>query len=146
MAKCTFIMRQKRIYLPVWGFTDGDDSDPTKGHMNEYGYCEQLPPNHPTYEYIYNDSTLTTSEIRTSYLGVLNGATVTLQVQPVFSNGAKLLLDNGATLIIDGIKTNLNFLQPYPGSTIVLMNGGKILKPYSLPLGVKLVINKGAIE
>lgn len=132
--------------IAVWAQSDGDDSDPTIGHMNEYGYCEELSANHPTYEYIYNDSTLTTSENRTSFLGVLRGATVTLQAQPIFSNGTKLLLDNGATLIIDGITINLGFLQPYSGSKIVLINGAKVLKPFATPLGVELVIHKGSIE
>ncbi len=133
-------------HIPVWAQSDGDDSDPSKGHMNEYGYLEQLPADHPTYEYIYNDSTLTSSESRTSYLGVLHGATVTLQTQPVFSDGTKMLLDNGATLIIDGIIINLDFLQPYPGSKIILINGAKVLKPFVTPLGVEFVINKGSIE
>ena len=132
--------------IAVWAQSDGDDSDSTIGHMNEFGYCEHLPADHPTYEYIYNDSTLTSSENRTSYLGVLNGATVTLHAQQNFVNGAKLLLDNGATLVIDSISLNGSFIHPYSGSKIILMNGAKILKPFTVPLGVELVINRGSIE
>lgn len=132
--------------IAVWAQSDGDDSDSTIGHMNEFGYCEHLPADHPTYEYIYNDSTLTSSESRTSYLGVLNGATVTLYAQQNFANGTKLLLDNGATLVIDGISINGSFIQPYSGSKIILMNGAKILKPFTVPLGVELVIIRGSIE
>lgn len=132
--------------IAVWAHSDGDDTDPTIGHMNEFGYCEQLPTDHPTYEYIYSDSTLTSSENRTNFLGILNGATVTLHAQQNFVNGTKLLLDNGATLVIDGITANLEFLQPYPGSRIVLNNGAKVLKPFAIPKGVKLVINEGVIE
>lgn len=132
--------------IAVWAQSDGDDSDPTIGHMNEFGYCEQLPSDLPTYEYIYNDSTLTTFVSNSNYIGILNGATVTLQTQPTFSNGTKMLLDNGATLVIDGFTINLDFLQPYPGSKIVLTNGAKILKPFATPLGVEFVINKGSIE
>lgn len=132
--------------IAVWAQSDGDDSDPTIGHMNEFGYCEQLPSDHPTYEYIYNDSTLTTFISNSNYIGVLRGATVTLQTQPTFSNGTKMLLDNGATLVIDGFTVNLNFLQPYPGSKIVLNNGAKIFKPFATPLGVEFVINRGLIE
>lgn len=133
-------------HIPVWAQSDGDDSDPTIGYMNEYGYCEQLPSDHPTYEYIYNDSTLTTFVSNSNYIGVLHGATVTLQTQPTFSNGTKMLLDNGATLVIDGFTVNLNFLQPYPGSKIVLNNGAKVLKPFATSLGVDFVINRGSIE
>lgn len=132
--------------IAVWAQSDGDDSDPTIGHMNEFGFCEQLPPTHPTYEYISNDSTLISSESRTSYLGILNGATVTLHAQQNFANGTKLLLDNGATLIIDGITINGEYIQPYIGSKIILSNGAKILKPFIVPVGVELVINKGSIE
>ena len=114
--------------------------------MNEYGYCEELPVNHPTYEYIYNESTITTFENSSNYIGILYGATVTLQTQPTFTNGTKILLDNGATLVIDGFTVNFDFLQPYPGSKIVLINGAKVLKPFTVPLGVKFVINNGSIE
>ena len=133
-------------HIPVWALSDGDDSDPTIGHMNEFGYCEQLPADHPTYEYIYNDTTLTTFVSNSNYIGVLHGATVTLQTQPNFSNGTKMLLDNGATLSIDGFTVNFDFLQLYPGSKIVLMNGAKVLKPFATPLEVEFVINKGSIE
>lgn len=134
--------------LPAWASdeSDGDDSNSRKGHMNEYGYCEELPVNHPSYEYISNDSTLTISESRTSYLGILRGATVVIQAQQTFSNDTKLLLDNGATLIIDGITINGEYIQSYAGSKIILSNGAKILKPFAVPLGVEFVINKGSIE
>ena len=134
--------------LPVWtpDESDGDDSDSTKGHMDEFGYCEQLPADHPTYEYIFCDSIITTLENRTRFLGVLNGVTVTLHAQQNFVNGAKLLLDNGATLVIDGTTIKGEYIQPYMGSKIVLSNGAKILKPFNVPIGVKFVINKGTIE
>ena len=132
--------------IAVWAQSDGDDSDPTIGHMNEYGYCEQLPADHPTYEYIYNDSILTTFVSNSNYIGVLRGTTVTLHTQPTYANGTKILLDYDATLVIDGFTVNFDFLQPYPGSKIVLINGAKIQKPFSTPLGVKFVINNGSIE
>ena len=134
-------------HCPCWADeSDGNDSDPTKGHMNEFGYCEDLPSNHPTYEYISNDSTLTTFECGSNYIGIIHRATVTLHTQPTFTNGAKVLLDKGATLIIDGFTVNFDFLQPYPGSKIVLINGAKVLKPFVTPLGVEFVINQGSIE
>ena len=133
-------------HIPIWAQSDGDDSDPSKGNMNEFGYCEDLPSNHPTYEYISNDSTLTTFECGSNYLGIIHCATVTLQSQPTFTNGTKVLLDKGATLIIDGFTVNFDFLQPYPGSKIILINGAKVSKPFTVPLGVKFVINNGSIE
>lgn len=133
-------------HIPIWAQSDGDDSNPTIGHMNEYGYCEELPADHPTYEYIYNDSILTTFECSSNYIGILHGATVTLQTQPIYTNGTNILLDNGATLVIDGFTVNFNFLQPYPGSKIVMKNGAKTQKPFNVPLGVKFVIEEGSIE
>ena len=134
-------------HCPAWAAadSDGDDSDWSKGHMNEFGYCEENPINHPLYEYIGNDSTLITSENRTNFLGILRGATVTIKTQLSFVNGTKLLLDNGATLVIDGVTINGDYLQPYVGSKIILNNGAKIQKPFKAPVGVELVINKGAI-
>ena len=133
---------------PAWApdLSDGDDSDRAKGHMNEYGFCEELSLDRPMYQYISNDSTLIQPENRTSYLGVLRGATVTLQAQQVFANGTQLLLDNGATLIINGVTISGSYLRPYPGSKIFLNNGAKIQKPFEVPLGVELIINRGSIE
>lgn len=44
----------KPSHCPAWApdDDDGDDSDPTKGHMDEFGFCNELPSNHPVYEYI----------------------------------------------------------------------------------------------
>ncbi len=138
----------KPSHCPAWApnDSDGDDSDPTKGHMNEYGFCSELPSNHPVYEYIANDSTLTNPQTRTTYLGILRGATVTFQTQQSFSNNAKLLLDNGATLILNGTLINGTEIQPYAGSKIILNNGARISKPFEVPVGVELIINQGSIE
>lgn len=138
----------KPAHCPAWtpDESDGDDSDRTKGHMSEYGFCEVLPNSHPVYEYIANDSILTNSANHTAYLGILRGATVTLQSQQNFDNGTKLLLDRGATLILDGTTITGNYLQPYAGSKIILNNGGRISMPFEVPLGVELVINRGSIE
>ena len=138
----------KPSHCPAWApdLSDGDDSDRSKGHMNEYGYCEELSLSRPMYLYIANDSTLTQPENRSNYLGILRGATVTLQAQQTFEDGTQLLLDNGATLIINGITINGSYIRPYPGSKVVLNNGAKISKPFEVPLGVELVINSGSIE
>ena len=138
----------KPSHCPAWApdDDDGDDSDPTKGHMDEFGFCNELPSNHPVYEYIVNDSTLTNPESRTAYLGILRGATVTFQTQQSFSNNAKLLLDNGATLILNGTLINGTEIQPYAGSKIILNNGARISKPFEVPVGVELIINQGSIE
>ena len=98
------------------------------------------------HEYIYNDSTLINFESSSNYIGVLRGATLTLQVQPSFENGTKILLDRGTTLIINGFTANLDFLHPYPGCKIILRNGAKIKKPFSTPIGVEFVIEDGTIE
>lgn len=132
--------------IPVWAQSDGDDSNPTIGHLNEYGYCEELPYSHPTYEYIYNDSTLVDFESSVNYIGILRGATLTLQAQPSYENGTKILLDRGATLIIDGFTVNFDFLQPYPGCTIILRGRAKVQKPFNVPLGVRFIIEEGSIE
>ena len=138
----------KPIHCPAWApdNPDGDDTDRTIGQMNEYGICDTLSINSPMYEYIRNDSTLTIAENRTKYLGILRGASVTVQAQQTFSNGTKLLLDGGATLIIDGTTINGSSIQSYAGSRIILNNNGIILKPFEVPLGVEMTINKGRIE
>lgn len=138
----------KPNYSPAWApdDADGDDSNPSLGRMDEFGFCEDLGPGHPVYEYIENDSTLTSAHQRTSYLGILRGATVTFQSQQTFISDSKLLLDNGATLILDGTCLDGSCLQPYAGSTIILNNGASISMPFEVPPGVELIINNGSIE
>ena len=114
--------------------------------MNQYGFCEELPNTQPLYQYISCDSILSSPENRSKHLGVIGGATVTLQAQQTFSNGRKLLLDNGTTLILDGVTLDGSILQPYSGCKIIMNNGAKILRPFNLPLGAEIVINKGSIE
>lgn len=139
---------QKPNHCPAWASneSDGDDSDSTLGPMNDYGDCEELSLSRPMYQYIANDSILTQPESRSNYLGIIRGATVMLQAQQTFENGTQLLLDNGATLIINGITINGSYIRPYSGSKIIMKNGAKIQKPFEVPLGVELVINSGSIE
>lgn len=138
----------KPAHCPKWAKeeSDGNDADWTKGHMNQYGFCEELPNTQPLYQYISCDSILSSPENRSKHLGVLGGATVTLQAQQTFSNGRKLLLDNGTTLILDGVTLDGSILQPYSGCKIIMNNGARIVRPFNLPLGVELVINNGSIE
>lgn len=138
----------KPPHCPAWApdLSDGDDSDRAKGHMNEYGFYEELSLDRPIYQYISNDSTLTQPENRTSYLGILRGATVTLQSQQTFTNGTQLLLDKGSTLIINGVTISGSYIRPYAGCKIILNNGAKIQKPFEVPLGVELTINRGSVE
>lgn len=77
---------------------------------------------------------------------MLTSATFTITAQQSFSNGTKLLLDNGATMILDGTTIGGSYIQAYAGSKIVLNNGAKITKPFEVPLGVQLIINNGKIE
>ena len=138
----------KPAHCPAWSSdeSDGDDSDRGKGHMDEYGYCEILSVNNPVCQYICNDTTLVVPENRSSYLGIMRGVTATIQAKQTFENGKELLLDNVATLVLDGTVINGNSIHPYAGSKIVLNNGAIILKPFEIPLGVELTINRGSIE
>lgn len=138
----------KPNHCPMWAQpeSDGNDSDWTKGHMNKYGFCEELPNTQPIYQYISNDSILQDAISWTKHLGLLRGSTVTFKARQTFEGGKKLLLDNGATLVLDGTIIEGECLQAYSGSKIILNNGAKILKPFTVPLGVKFVINKGTIE
>ena len=137
----------KPSHCPAWApnDSDGDDSDRTKGPMDAYGYCSQLSTGDPQHQYIRNDTTLTVSKTWTMYLGVIRGAMVTIKAPQFFSNGTKLLLDNGTTMVLDGTTIVGSYIQPYAGSTIILNNGARITKPFEVPLGVKLIINNGGI-
>lgn len=136
------------LHCPIWApeESDGDDSEKTKGHMNQFGFCDELPNSLPLYQYISNDSTILAPEYRASHLGIINRATVIVKEKQTFADGLKLLLDKSTTLILDNTEIDGCSLQPYPDSKIILNNGATILKPFELPLGVELIINNGKIQ
>lgn len=139
-------------HCPSWvpNEPDGDDSDFTKGIMDEYGYCEELDSLRKRYVYIENDTILNPSTPVYNHYVVWKGSNTTICQDATFDNNTYLIVDKGSTLIVDGATISNVTLRPQQGSTIILRNNGKIIKQsgtdFEIPIGAKLEIEYGSIE
>ncbi len=117
-------------HCPAWApeEPDGDDSDFTKGPMNEYGYCQELDSLRKKYVYIENDTTFAPYMPVHDHVVIWKGATVKTEHDVIFEDGTELIVDSGATLIVEDLLKNVT-LRAMPGSNIIVRNNSKIV-PY----------------
>ena len=136
--------------LPAWApdEADGDDSDYTKGPMNDYGYCAELDSLRKRYIYIDHDTTFAPPLPVHNHIVVWKGATVKTEHTVSFEDGTELIVDNGATLIVENLLENVT-LRAMPGSHIIVKYNSSII-PYGnfeIPQGVTFEMqNKTSIE
>ncbi len=140
----------KPAHCPAWApdEADGDDSDYTKGPMDEYGYCAELDSLRKRYIYIDHDTTLTSPLPVHNHIVVWKGATVKTEHTVSFEDGTELIVDNGATLIVENLLENVT-LRAMPGSHIIVKYNSAIIpyRNFEIPQGVTLEMqNKTSIE
>lgn len=139
-------------HLPSWAPTaeDGDDSDYTKGRrLDDYGTLEELSLDNDTLYILTNDSISAETYTR-KHVSVRSTGSLYLSANLFCYPGARLTLECGAVLEIDGGTLHNIILDAHPGSSIIIKNGGKIIgrKDYghiSIPVGVNLLIQEGDI-
>lgn len=137
-------------FIPLWSLDeDGDDSDSMYGKMDEYGFLQPINT-FRTYSYIDTNSTYSGIYYITSHLALWRNSTLTVTGQLSFGPAAKLLIDQGCTLIVDGGTICNAILRPQEGCHIILRNGGRIQlassENFELPLGATLDIENGSID
>ena len=142
--------------LPIWSSyeEDGDDSDCTKGPIDEFGKLREINPDsletivftsneefnsplHLLQHIVVGDDDVDVDFTITKHVYCCPGVTITLK------KGAYLYLENGAVL------ENV-ILNPLPGSHIVIKDGSRIKHnkavKFQMPIGVTLEQNHGTIE
>lgn len=97
--------------LPEWvpPVQDGDDSDPSKGPLNQYGYA--LDNTYDPSNTIYIDENTTWSTLRHLYRPVVvrNGAKLTLDCKLTGCPGATITVEDGSFLDVrEGAMTDVN--------------------------------------
>lgn len=107
--------------LPDWAplEPDGDDSDATKGAMDDYG---NLKPSGK----IKNVQTTTTWTSLSDCLPIVfveNGATLTLKGTMCLNPNSCIFVRNGASLVLDGVTLNHASIKVYNGGRLVVKNG-----------------------
>ena len=106
---------------------DGNDSDPLQGPMNEYGFTMNLNPNDRDTIFINTDESTHNPGHMYNHIVVQNNATFTVVHDLTCHNGVKIIVRNGATLLVDCMSTisNANIVAE-PNSTIKIKNGSNI--------------------
>ena len=120
--------------LPEWAesLKDGDDSNPLKGSINQYGYLGDILYDEPyTFTFNITDDNLYSyynSRIMRNDIIIGNGCTLTINHCLAFHLEKTLTLQNGSTLKIHGGHLYNPTINAQPGSTIIIENG---LRPFS---------------
>ncbi|MDD4759437.1 MAG: C1 family peptidase [Bacteroidaceae bacterium] len=106
---------------------DGDDSNPLIGPMDQYGFTESLNPEERNTIYIRSDSTTLQSSHCYNHTVIGSNATWTIHGTINFHNGAKLTVENGASLVVsnNGLLNNVELVLE-PRSKVRIENGGQI--------------------
>lgn len=136
-------------HCPVWApiEEDGDDSDPSKGPLTNYGFTTSITPSSTIYIDIDTQYSSGYQHILQN-ICVRNNSTFTVSCDLSMNRLAEIRIKSGSTLIVEGVIRNAN-IKAEPGSTIILKNGGQIithkLDDFVVPVGVILQINEGRI-
>ena len=143
--------------IPSWAPTeeDGDDSDYTKGPIDEFGNLQVIDPDHPeNSDTIFidmdDDFTYSTPKYTGQHIKIINEAYLTISSHLFCCRGVSITIEKDCRLIISGGLLENVILKPQPGSKIIIENGGRIKHNkdvnFKIPLGVTLEQNHGKIE
>lgn len=145
----------KPVHCPSWvpDIPDGDDSDYTKGPMDEYGYLADIPSMiSDSTIYITQDTEWGVRKYVYHNVYVNEGKTLRITNDVNFYRGVTLNLAAGSTLVVDGgslTDVTINYTGT-TGTLIQFLNNGSInhmsYQDFVVPLGVTLDFNYGKIE
>lgn len=115
-------------HCPDWipNTPDGDDSDYTKGPMDEYGNLKELNPALEDTIYIDSDSICTRRKYIYNNTIIRNGGSLTLQGQTTFYRNVALTILSGGTLIVDAAIVENAKICVQEGATLRIINNGVV--------------------
>jgi len=143
---------EKPTNLPSWAQEepDGDDSDYSKGPMNEYGYCMDLTPNENDTIFITNNTVWDRRQFLYQHVVICDNASLTVTDKTTFYKGCNMFIRENGRLIVDGGELSDVTLLPQAASSILVKNGGLINfndeSFFYLPLNSKMEINNGTLQ
>ena len=141
----------KPAHCPDWvpDIPDGDDSDYTKGPMDEYGRLRDLDPDLNDTIFINTDSVCSKKKFIYNHTVIKSGASLTLRGQTTFYRNATLTVEDGASFVVDAAYVKDADISVKPGGDVKVINNGVIRgckgKDYILPLGASMEVNNGII-
>ncbi len=129
---------------------DGDDSDYTKGPMDEYGWLRDLDPDDYDTLYIDTDSTWNTYRYQHHHVCIRNNATLSVCDTIKCYHDVSITIQPNATLSVNGGTIEDAEIKPQAGGNVKIQNNGHIIpctnKNFSVPLGAKMRIDYGRIK
>lgn len=137
---------------PDWipDIPDGDDSDYSKGPMDEYGRLKELNPDLNDTVYISSNTTYLKKRFIYNHTVITEGNSLSLNNETIFYNNAIMKIQNGGTLIVDSaIVRNANIVVEQGGNLIVRNNGQILLvdgESFYIPQGANLSLINGVIQ
>lgn len=153
--KKTFIillMGPKPVSCPSWvpDEPDGDDSDYTKGPMDEYGWLRDLNPNSNDTLYIDTDTIWNTYRYQHRHVCIRNNAKLTVCDTVKCYRDVSFTIRANSTLLLNGGTMEDADIKAQTGSNVKIQNNGRIIpctnKNFSMPLGAKMRIDYGRIK
>lgn len=104
---------------------DGDDSDPTKAEMDSYGnFASYIFPYSPTT--ISSDTIWNTNSTHCGNIIVTNNATLTITAELTMNPAAKIIVQDGGTVIVDAGSVVNATVDVQSSSKIILRNNGTL--------------------
>lgn len=104
---------------------DGDDSNPLAAQMDEFGNFSPYVFPYPEL-IISNDTTISTNLILCGNLTVTNNATLIVGAELTMNPAAKIILQNGGKLVVDGGSVINANIDVHALSKLMLINNAKL--------------------
>ena len=129
---------------------DGDDSDYTKGPMDEYGWLLDLNPDNNDTLYIDTDTIWNTYRYQHRHVCIRNNATLSVSDTVRCYQGVSFSIQANATLRVKGGTMVDADIKAQTGSNVKIQNNGRIIprtnRDFYIPIGAKMQINYGRIK
>lgn len=146
------VSKDSTFTLPLWApqEEDGDDSDCTKGPIDEFGNLQIIAPDMLDTIFIDTNTDYDTPKYINQHIRVYEDRAFTISNHIYCNHGVSITLERDSYLYVEGggVLENV-ILKPQPGSHIIIDNGcikhNKAVN-FKIPLGVTLEQKRGTIK
>lgn len=130
---------------------DGDDSDYTKGPIDEFGFLQDIIPDQMDTIIIEQDTEYALMDFTTNrHILVRNNANLTISNHLTCYSGVSITVEPGSRLIVSGGILDNVILKLCPSSELTVANNGTIIhsveQAFTIPKGAVLHQNYGIIR
>lgn len=138
----------KPSHCPSWApdTPDGDDSNISRGPLDDYGNLEVLPDGIT----INNPVVYSTNTTVTKHIGIVKNGSLTITGNTTMSGNAKIRVCENATLIVDGGSIQNARIELVPTSHLIVRNNGQINmasgEDFNVPTGAVVDLEYGSIN